>query len=334
MAYDYDEEEKKAQGTHPSSTAAGTSSKAASSGASTQLPAWTQGAGSPLPGSPGRHLALDPKFVRQMMEEEERPVRQWLDKHTEELRAQSLSLPALMKRVLDSVPAANKLPGVQVVAIIREWARDCSVNIPDISLVPGMGGATGSAASLPITGSDLAASLKKLLNIPTDITIDDKTGKAVISTSGATIELRSRTGLKVGGSVDWNGKMGVAAAYGGLSLKGSLTAQQWDLQLSYTLGPAMPDLSGLAKIFQDGVQSLQETVSDIDKAGNIPAIKDAASSHWDKVDKAIKTASQISKVKAGQLGLGGQVGAKGPTFGGGPPSSPAVEAKITLTWTF
>lgn len=332
MAYDYDEEEKKARSTSPPSTTAGTSS--AGSGGAAQIPAWTHGAGSRSPFEPGGKLALDPNFVNQMMKEEGRPVCQWLDQHTKELRAQSLSLPALMKRVLDNVPAANKLPGVQVVAIIREWARDCSINIPDISLMPGMGDATGSAASLPMTGSDLAASLKKLLNIPTDITIDDKTGKAVISTSGATIELRSRAGLKVGGSVDWNGKMGVAAAYSGLSLKGSLTAQQWDLQLSYTLGPAMPDLGSLAKIFQDGVQSLQETVSDIDKAGNIPAIKDAVSSHWDKVDKAVKTASQISKVKAGQLSIGGQVGAKGPTFGGGPQPPPAVEAKILVTWTF
>lgn len=331
MAYDYEEEEKKAQ-SHPPSTTAGTTS--AASGGAAQLPAWTRGAGSRSPFGPGGKLALDPNFVNQMMKEEERPLRQWLDEHTRELRAQSLPLPALMKRVLESVPAAHKLPGVQVVAIIREWARDCSVSIRDISLVPGMGDPAGSAAGLPVTGSDLAALLKKLLNIPTDITIDDKTGKAVISTSGATIELRSRAGLKVGGSVDWNGKMGVAAAYGGLSLKGSLTAQQWDLQLTYSLGPATPDLGGLAKIFQDGVQSLRETVSAIDKAGNVAAIKDAVSSHWDKVDKAIKTAAQISKVKAGQLSIGGQVGAKGLTFGGGPPSPPAVEAKILVTWTF
>ncbi len=331
MGFDYDELENQ-QGTQHAGPSAGATSTGSTSASPTMLPAWVRGAGAQSSFAPGGRLRLDPNFVEQIVKEEERPIRQWLDQHARELRTQSLSMPALMKRVLENVPAANKLPGVQVVAVIREWARDCSVNIPDISLMPGMGVATGSAASLPMTGSDLAASLKKLLNIPTDITIDDKTGKAVISTSGATVELRSRAGLKVGGSLDWSGKMGIAAAYGGLSLKGSLTVQQWDLQLSYTLGQAMPDLGSLAKIFQDGVQSLQETVNDIDKVGNIPAVKDAVSSHWDKVDKAIKTASQISKVKAGQLSVGGQVEVKGPTFGGGP--QPATEAKILVTWTF
>lgn len=83
-----------------------------------------------------------------------------------------------------------------------------------------------------------------------------------------------------------------------------------------------------------GMQSLQETVRDISTVGSVAATKDTVSSHWDKVDKAVKTASQISKVKAGQLSIGGQVEAKGPTFDSGPQPPPAIEAKLLITWTF
>jgi hypothetical protein len=110
MAYDYDEEEKKAQGTHPSSTAAGTSSKAASSGASAQLPAWTQGAGF-------------------RVREGERSVRWWLDENVEKLGTLSLTLSQLVQRVLDSVPGAIKLSRVQVETIICEWAANHNITI-------------------------------------------------------------------------------------------------------------------------------------------------------------------------------------------------------------
>ncbi len=127
MTHEYDEEMQKVQGVHPPSTTAGASSKATSSGSPAQIPAWTQDAGSRSPFEPGGRLALDPKFVSQMMKEEGRAVRQWLDEHTGELRALSLSLSALVQRVLDSVPGAVKLSRVQIETIICEWEADAKI---------------------------------------------------------------------------------------------------------------------------------------------------------------------------------------------------------------
>ncbi len=336
MAYDYDEEEKKAQGTHPPSTAAGTSSKAGGSGTSAQLPAWTQGAGSRSPIEPGGHLALDPNFVSQMMKEEGRPARQWLDENSEKLRPLSLTLSQLVQRVLDNVPAAAKLPRVQIETIVCEWATDHNITIPRIALLPSVGSSTAAGTtSSALSDSDLVSSIKSVLGkIPTEIKVERAHGKAVINASGATIELRPGPGKSIGGSLDWKGKMGVTAASGGLRFRGDLSAQGWNLQVSYTLGSTAPNLADLATIFDNGIQSLQDTLKEIERTGSIPGIKDAVSSHWDKVDKAVKAATQISQMKAGQVSVGIQAGAKGPTFSGGPQPPAGAEAKILITWTF
>ena len=110
MAYDYEEEEKKARGVHPHSMAAGDSSRATSSGSSTQLPAWTQGGGS-------------------RVHEGERSVRKWLDENVEKLGILSLTLSQLVQCVLDSVPGALKLSRVQIETIICEWATDRNITI-------------------------------------------------------------------------------------------------------------------------------------------------------------------------------------------------------------
>lgn len=125
MAYDY-EEEKKAQSTHHPSKAAGTSSASPSSAA--QLPAWTHGASS--------HL-----------HEEERTVRQWLNKHVKELGHQSLTLSQLVQCVLDGVHAAVKLSRVQIETIICEWAADH--DIPILRSMPPPSGHSSTAKGGP-----------------------------------------------------------------------------------------------------------------------------------------------------------------------------------------
>jgi hypothetical protein len=110
MTHEYDEEMQKVQGGHPHSTTAGTSSRSASSGSPTQLPAWTQGADS------GVH-------------EGERYVRKWLDENVEKLGILSLTLSQLVQCVLDSVPGAMKLSRIQIESIICEWATDHAVTI-------------------------------------------------------------------------------------------------------------------------------------------------------------------------------------------------------------
>jgi len=334
MAYDYDEEEKKAKSTHPPSTAAGTSS--AGSGSAAQLPAWTHGAGSRSPFEPGGRLALDPNFVNQMMKEEGRPVRQWLDENSEKLRPMSLTLSQLVRRVLDNVTQAAKLPRVQIETIVCEWATDHNITIPRIPLLPSTGSSTAAGSSgSAFTDSDLISSIKSAVGkIPTEIKVERAHGKAVINAGGATIELRPGPGKSISGSLDWKGKMGVSAAVGGLRFSADLSAQAWNLQVSYTLGPSAPNLADLAKIFDDGIQSLQDTLKEIERTGSIPGIKDAVASHWDKVDKAVKAATQIGQIKAGQPSVSIQAGAKGPTFGGGPQTPAGFEAKLLITWTF
>jgi hypothetical protein len=336
MTHEYDEEMRKVQGVHPPSTVAGASSKATSSSSPTQLPAWTQGAGSRSPFEPGERLALDPKFVSQMMKEEGRPVRQWLDENAENLRPLSLTLSQLVQRVLDSVPGAAKLPRVQIETIICEWATDHNITIPRIALIPTVSGGTAiRSTGSAFTDSDLISSIKSVVGkIPTEIKVERAHGKAVINASGATVELRPGPTKSIGGSLDWKGKMGVTAASGGLRFKGDLSAKEWNLQVSYTLGPSAPNLADLAKIFDDGVQSLQDTLGEIERTESIPGIKDTVSAHWDKVDKAVKAATQIAQAKAGQVSVSIQAGAQGPTFGGGPQPPVGIEAKALITWTF
>jgi hypothetical protein len=128
MAYDYEEEEKKTRGVHPHSTAAGASSRATSSGSSTQLPAWTQEA--------------DPR-----VREAERSVRKWLDENVEKLGTMSLTLSQLVQCVLDSVPGAIKLTRMQVEVIICKWAADHNITI--LQTVPPPTGHGGIAKGKP-----------------------------------------------------------------------------------------------------------------------------------------------------------------------------------------
>ena len=125
MAYEY-EEEKKAQSAHHPAKAAGTSGAGSSSAA--QLPAWTDGAGSP-------------------MHEEERTVRQWLNRHVRELARQSQTLSQLVQCVLDSVPAAVKLSRAQIETIICEWAADH--DIPILRSMPPATGHNSATKSVP-----------------------------------------------------------------------------------------------------------------------------------------------------------------------------------------
>ena len=110
MTHEYDEEEKRARSIHPPSTVAGTSSMVARSASPTQLPVWTQDA-------------------RSRVRDEEQALRQWLNKHVEELGHQSLTLPQLVQNVLDSVPGAVKLSRVQVETIMCEWAAERNITV-------------------------------------------------------------------------------------------------------------------------------------------------------------------------------------------------------------
>jgi hypothetical protein len=328
----YDDQEKTQS---PLSTRTGSGSKTTSSaGTPTQQPTSTQ---SLLHSSfdPGGLPSLDPKFVEQMMAEKAQPVRRWLDYNTEQLKLYSIV--DLIQHVRGNVPEAGDLADEEIQLTIQKWAADRKITLPRLSVIPS--DKPLILPSPPHSDSEILSSIQKAFKkVPTEIKVARPHGQVVIDVTGFTIKLRPGEQRSIGGFVQWGGKMGIQASSGNMTFEASLTKDEWNLKVAYTLGQSVPSLMDLTKIFEEGEQSLERVVDEITKGisshKDISAIKEALSPHWDKVGSAIKAATQIAKDKPGKVSLSIQAGAKGPTFGGGPQVQPGVDIKLLLTFTW
>jgi len=283
-------------------------------------------------------LNLPSNYVDPEMKKAQQAVRAWLDTNIQKLRFYAML--DLIHQVRANVSDASMLADGEIQIVIQQWADDNAIPIPALSVFPGTGGAQPPAnqPATSLADSDIASSISKTFGqIPTEIKVERSYGKAVINATGATIDLGSRD-QRIGGSLKWNGEMGIKASSSGLSFEGNLTKDTWSLKASFTLGSAVPNLSDLATIFEKGVQGLNGAVDEVSKGlaqpKDISAIKDKVSPYWDEVDKAVKAASQIAKVKAGKVSVSIEAGAKGPSFGGGPQPPIGAEAKVMVTFTW
>jgi hypothetical protein len=327
-------------------TPAGSAPKAANPATNPlQQPTWTQAAGvsgwtfNPTRGSSSQpSLNLPPDYIDPEVKKAQQAVRTWLDNSTQNLMLHAMV--DLIRQVRVNVPGASVLADGEIQIIIQQWADDNGITIPAISVFPGSGGAQPPAnqPTTSLADSDIVSSISKAFGkIPSELKVERSYGKAVINATGATIDLGSRD-QRIGGSLKWNGEMGIKASSSGLSFEGSLTKDTWNLKASFTVGSAVPNLSDLATIFEKGLQGLNGGVDEISKglaqSKDISAIKERVSPYWDEVDKAVKTASQIAKVKAGKVSVSVEAGAKGPSFGGGPQPPVGAEAKVMVTFTW
>lgn len=272
-------------------------------------------------------------IVREQMEREEAPVRRWLDENTDSL--QLLSMAALVRRVRRNVPEAATLPDVQIQGVIRDWASRHNITIPPVSAIPepGVSDIPPAPAGPSLADSQLADALRRVLSIPTSVNIERAHGMANISLSGATVELR-RGALRAGGTLSWGGTLGYYTSFHGVRFSGSLSADQWQLGVSYSLGPSMPDLTQLASIFQQGEASLRgivEATRSFQNLDDVSAVSDAISPHVDAVKATVQAATQIAEAGEGRVSLGVSATATG----AGPGSRPTgFQFTATLTLRF
>ncbi|MFQ5525000.1 MAG: hypothetical protein ACE5GX_01935 [Thermoanaerobaculia bacterium] len=270
--------------------------------------------------------------VRADMAREAAPVRTWLDANADSVRG--FAMPALIARIRRAVPEAREMPNVQLESIIRQWANERGLSIPRLSIVALPGVAEVPPASGPSFGdSDLADAVRRVLSIPTSIEVARPHGRAEISVSGATVELRDG-GARAGGSISWGGTLGVFTEVSGVRFSGSLSAERWSMTLSFPSGPRVPNLSQLGEIFREGESSFRTIAGEARRfvsLGDASAVGDAISPHLAPVKRAISAARGIAA--AGERRVSFDVSAGGPSVSPGG-ADPGFQLNATLTIRF
>ena len=285
---------------------------------------------------------LDPAMLRQaaqqVIDQEQSPVRSWLEQNTGRLRA--LTMPEIVLLVRQSVPEAQSLAEVEIEMLVREWATHQHISIP----------AAASAAGRPrvsLSDSDTIANIRTAVQSGFHVAteginiVEGQNGRVNVAVSGATVELRSagehsgeagQPGVSVSGTVGWNGSIGVATAAHGWNFTGTLTREHWELNLTFPGDSAVPDLGQLAHVFQQGEGAMRGIVSAVNNAGDIHAAADAIRPQLGPVKEAVEAVSAIAEAQTISFGIT----ASGPTGGGGAAGGrdEGVEVKATLTIRF
>ena len=77
---------------------------------------------------------VTPEIIRKVIEDGERPIRQWLDRNRR--RANLMSLEALVVEIARMVPDAAQKGVGELKYIVQDWARKNGVNLPPKSTPP------------------------------------------------------------------------------------------------------------------------------------------------------------------------------------------------------
>ena len=184
----------------------------------------------------------------------------------------------------------------------------------------------GGRAPTPVAGSsisdsELVSKIKKVVKTVSEgATVGCDRGRVHISISGATAELLSQPGGKLGVKVTPTGNAEVYAEQktpGGkvrlatgldepvhfevvhqdIRFEGKVNQQRWEMTLS--IGQTVPNIADLPKIFQQGESSLRSVAiaaKDFD-VNNIDATGKAVEPHVEPLGKAIKAAEKLYRAE-------------------------------------
>lgn len=260
---------------------------------------------------------MDPK------EETRLRVRAYLEKNKQRLRM--LSVDFIVWEVRLFVLDASLLLDSELRATVAIWR---SLNGP---LYP-----------LPIPTPSTAAESKLIEAVKKGVTtviegVDLKhgAGKVNISVSGLTAELKQGDNRLAAG-VSWGGALGVEAETGNFHLSGELSAERWELKLSYPEDTAIPDLSKLGKVFGEGEGAMRKIIgatAGFRTLQDVSRIKEAIKPHLQPVKDAVEAVKGIAKAPATRVSVGIGLGSPEPLPGStGIPRG--VQGQVVLTVRF
>ncbi|HEX5716548.1 MAG TPA: hypothetical protein VF179_10340, partial [Thermoanaerobaculia bacterium] len=192
------------------------------------------------------------------------------------------------------------------------------------------------ASSSSLADSKLVKGLGKAFSVAFDgIGFDQSHGFAKVSVKGPTVGLR-KGDFSASGRISFTGTYTVEAKYGDLHFSGSLSADRWEMSLSYPGDTPVPDMSTLGGVFNQGWGSLQavaEEAATFEGPADVSRITDKAKPHVQPILDAVTAAGGIFEAQRKRLNVG--ISASGPGPIPAPGISPASSSlQLTLTYSF
>lgn len=278
--------------------------------------------------------------LQSVLRQGEQPLRTWLDEHIDYVRG--LSARAAAAELVRHVPEAREQGFAYSEGVVRSWAAEHNVTLRPVSLVPHPAdtGPAPAPRSSSLSDSRIVSAVRSAVGLVTDgIVVDRSHGRFQVNVSGATTELRSGR-VRVGGHVSWSGEMAFASQVGDVHFNASVSAERWQIRLSFPSSDMPVDLSSLTSIFNEAGNALPRIVGQVAGAqglSELPDIAERLSPELSAVRRAMSTASQIGRTRPG-LSFGVQ--ASGPGYaptptGGDTPSAPqgfSVSGVLTIVF--
>lgn len=286
------------------------------------------------------NLRLSFSQMQAVLRESEQPLRAWLDQNIDYVRG--LSARAAAAELVRGVPEARQQGRAYAEGVVRSWAAENNITLRPISIVPHPADRipAPTASTSSISDSRIVSAVASALRIATEgVVIDRSHGRFQINASGATTELRSGR-ARIAGRLSWSGEMALSSQVGDIHFNASLSAERWQVRLTFPSAEMPIDLSNLTSIFNEAGNALPRIVSEtagVEGLSEIPDLAERLSPELSAVRRAIGTASQIGRMRPG-LTVGIQAG--GPGFSpeqpaGGTPATPqGVSVSGVLTIVF
>lgn len=243
------------------------------------------------------NLSLPADYISKPAEK----LRQWLRANTASLR--SLGESEIVAKARAALgPQIGVLNDGDLAAMTKEWVKENGIQLPGTAAGPGPG------------ESEIVARLKKLFaSIPTSVSFKWSGGAAVVSVSGATLQISSGR-LKHSVGAGWGGSLEFKTQAPGVAFTVSMGEKDWRMTMAF--GKLAPNLGDLESVFKKGEAALRGALGSLDKVDwkNPSKTKQVFAPYLDPIKSAVDAASKSANLKAGDASLGAWVGS-GPSGG-------------------
>jgi hypothetical protein len=198
-------------------------------------------------------------------------------------------------------------------------------------------GPPSGRVGLPPRDSDLTAAVgNALAGVASEKSIvERKHGKVAVSVGGSTVELKKGR-FTASGTLTWGGGIGVAAKFGDLHFEGQVSAEKWELKLTYPTDTLVPNMADVTKIFREGHSALgniADSASGFKHVRDIPGIQERVKEHLPAVKEAIDAIKGVADAKR-KFMIGGSVSGPGTGKPGTPGMPQGTTVGVTLTVRF
>lgn len=238
---------------------------------------------------------LTPAQLQKIIEESERPIRQYLDKNPNLARTHSLG--ACIVEIMKLVPGASDKSVAELKYIIQDWAKKRGIRLPALSTVPHPADPVPGRIDTPSAMAGMIKAVKDAVKtaksgvsinmgkLETKISVTGATAKlgpfgASVSPTGdvkGTIEGKGADGakgkmevgkdgasvsvedgkFKTSYGISWKGEMKLSTSYDNYKLSGSISQNSWSITLTFNTAKMPPYPGAIGKIFGEGEKGVR-----------------------------------------------------------------------------